>query len=98
MKDKIKYKLLSEESALVISWFDVAHVLIFTALLFVILGPLMDSGWWYMHNAFATTDLYTTSDTQTVDNVYNFFRLIPLAALGVVIYYVINYSNLKRDS
>ncbi len=93
---KIKSKLLSTEDALVVSWFDISKVLIFTALLFVMLGPVYDNCWTYMHNSVNTTDLYTQSDVDTLDDIYNFIRLIPLVALGVIIYYAINYSNLKR--
>jgi hypothetical protein len=94
---KIKCKLLSTEDALVVSWFDVAKLLVFTALIFVMLGPFYDQMWTYMHHATNTTDLYTQSDVDTFDNIYNFIRLIPLVALGVSVYYVINYSNVKRN-
>lgn len=98
MKDDFKKFVTREESGLVVAWFDVAKVLIFTALMFILIGPLYDNSWMYMHHAYNTTDLYTQSDVDTLDSIYNFIRLIPMVALGVVIYYVINYSNLKRDS
>lgn len=96
-RDKIREKLLSEEEALVVSWYDVAKVLIFTALIYIMLGPFYDHTWMYMHHASNTTDLYTASDVATSDAIYNFIRLIPLVALGVVVYYAINYSNVKRN-
>jgi hypothetical protein len=92
---KIRDKLLSNEEALVVSWFDVVTCLALTALLFVLLGPLMDAGWLYMNHAPA--GFYTTSDIETSNKLYDFFRFIPLIALGVVVYYVINYSNLRKD-
>lgn len=93
-----KSKLASEEDALVVGWFDIGKLLIFTSLLFVLLGPVMDAGWSYIHTASTTTDLYTTSDVSTVDNVYNFYKWIPLVSLGIGLFYIVNYSNMKKNS
>jgi hypothetical protein len=87
-------RLLQSEEALVVSWMDVVTTLCLTALLFVLLGPMMDAGWTYMNHAPA--GFYTTSDIETSNKLYDFFRFIPLIALGVVVYYVINYSNMRK--
>lgn len=89
-----KSRFLQSEEALVVSWFDVVATLALTALLFVLLGPLMDGAWTYMNHAPA--GFYTTSDIETTNKLYDFYRFIPLIALGVVVYYVINYSNMKK--
>lgn len=87
-------RFMQSEEALVVSWMDVIVTLALTALLFVLLGPLMDAGWTYMNHAPA--GFYTTSDIETSNKLYDFFRFIPLIALGVVVYYVINYSNMRK--
>jgi hypothetical protein len=95
ISDKIRAKLLEDEEALVVSWMDCITTLALTALLFVLLGPLMDAGWTYM--AHAPAGFYTVSDVETVNKLYDIYRFIPLIALGVVVYYVINYSNLRKN-
>lgn len=84
------------EPALVVSWGDIAILLLFTMLAFAVLGNLMDHAWLYIHSA--PSNFYSSSDVQTVDSLYDIFRFIPFIALGVVIVYAINYSNLKKGN
>lgn len=89
-------RLMSDEKALVVGWFDVGRLLLVTAMFFVCLGPLMDAGWSYIHNADPSAGLYTDTDISTVDSVYSFFHYIPIVSLGVGLYFIVNYSNMKR--
>lgn len=98
-------KLVAEEAALVVSWFDIIVLLCFTMFIFMLLGPLMDQLYIYMHYApmnitmgDQTMSFYTASDLQTSDDLYELYKWLPYLALGVVIYYAINYSNFKRGS
>lgn len=86
--------LRGKEPALVVSWADIAILLLFTMLAFAVFGPMLDRAWLYIHSA--PSNFYTAGDVQTVDSLYDIFRFIPFVALGVVIIYAINYSNLKK--
>lgn|GEM_PF-3092482 len=92
-----------EERALVVSWFDIIVLLVFTMFVFMLLGPLMDQLYIYMHLApqnltinNQTMVFYTASDLETSDDLYELYKWLPYLALGVVIYYSINYSNMKK--
>jgi hypothetical protein len=87
--------LLGKEYALVVGWFDIAKLLFFTMLLFVVLGPLMDAGYLYVHHAPA--GFYNDSDVSTVDDLYGLYKYIPLVAMTVIIFFIVNYSNLKKN-
>ena len=94
-----------EEPALVVSWFDIIVLLCFTMFIFMLLGPLMDQLYIYMHLApmnittgGQTVTFYSASDIQTADDLYQLYKWLPYMALGVVIYYAINYSNMRRGS
>lgn len=96
-------KFLEDEKALVVSWFDIIVLLCFTMFVFMILGPLMDQLWIYMHTTptnitmnGTNVSFYTASDIKTSDDLYNLYAWLPYMALGVVIYYAINYSNMKK--
>lgn len=96
-------RFLKDERALVVSWFDIIVLLVFTMFTFMLLGPLVDQLYIYMHLApmsytigNTTTTYYTSSDLQTSDDLYELYKWLPYMALGVVIYYAINYSNMKR--
>lgn len=98
-------KLMSDEKALVVSWFDIIVLLVFTMFVFMLLGPLMDQLYVYMHLApqnltmnNQTMVFYTASDLETSDDLYELYKWLPYLALGVVIYYAINYSNMKKGS
>lgn len=83
------------ESGLTVGWFDVAKLLIFTMLFFVVLGPVMDHAWLYAHSAPA--GFYTTGDMDTINALYEIFRYTVPIALFIAIVYIINYSNLKKS-
>ena len=98
-------KFIKDEAALVVSWFDIIVLLCFTMFVFMLLGPLMDQLYIYMHLApqnltinNQTMVFYSPSDLQTSDDLYELYKWLPYLALGVVIYYAINYSNMKRGS
>lgn len=98
-------RFTADESALVVSWFDIVVLLIFTMFIFMLLGPLIDQLYIYMHLApmnivmgNQTMAFYTASDLETSDQLYELYKWLPYLALGVVIYYAINYSNMKRGS
>jgi len=98
-------KFTANEPALVVSWFDVIVLLCFTMFIFMLLGPIMDQLYIYMHLAPMNITMggqsvafYTASDIQTSDDLYELYKWIPYLALGVVIYYAINYSNFKKGS
>jgi hypothetical protein len=84
---------VGNEEALVVGWFDVVKMLIFTALMFVVMGTIMDAGWLYSHNA--PPSFYTESDISTIDSIYDKYRFLPLIAFTVIIFYIINYANVK---
>lgn len=105
MLRKFWKKFTANEAALVVSWFDVVVLLCFTMFIFMLLGPLMDQLYIYMHLApmnmtidGQTVTYYTASDLETSDKLYELYKWLPYLALGVVIYYSINYSNMKRGS
>jgi hypothetical protein len=87
--------LRGDEPALVVGWFDIAKLLFFTMLLFVVLGPLMDGAWLYVHHAPA--GFYNDSDVSTVNDLYNLYKYIPLVAMTVIVFFIVNYSNLKKN-
>lgn len=87
--------LRGDEPALVVGWFDIAKLLFFTMLLFVVLGPMMDAAWLYAHHAPA--GFYDATDISTVDDLYNVYRFIPLVAITVIVFFIVNYSNLKKN-
>lgn len=102
---KLLARFIEDESALVVSWFDVVVLLCFTMFVFMLLGPLMDQLYIYMHLApqnltinNQTMVFYTASDLETSDDLYDLYKWLPYMALGVVIYYAINYSNMRRGS
>jgi hypothetical protein len=87
------------EAALVVSWWDIIVLLIFTMLVFMFLGPIMDQLYIYIDNTSAnplTASFYTASDLKTTRDIYNVFAYIPYLAIGVVIFYALNYSNMKK--
>lgn len=91
--------VLGSESGLVVSWWDIIVLTIFTMLVFMFLGPVMDHIYLYINGTTQnplTVNFYTDSDIKTVNDIYNVYRWIPYLALGVVVFYAINYSNLKK--
>jgi hypothetical protein len=83
------------EPALSIGWFDVAKLLVFAMLFFIVLGPVMDHAWIYAHNAPAS--FYTDSDMETINTLYEIFRYTIPIALFIAIVYIVNYSNIKKS-
>ena len=91
--------VLGNESGLVVSWWDIIVLTIFTMLVFMFLGPVMDNIYAYINgtvNNPLSVNFYTDSDMKTVNDLYNVFKWIPYLAFGVVVFYAINYSNLKK--
>jgi hypothetical protein len=87
------------ELALVVSWWDIIVFAIFTMLMFMFLGPIVDQLYIYMNstvNNSLTVGFYTTSDMNTVNDLYNIYQWIPYLCIGVIIFYALNYSNLKK--
>jgi hypothetical protein len=95
IRNKITHYLKSEEDALVVGYLDIAKLLFFTMFLFITLGPLLDSGWIYIHHAPAS--FYNDTYIKAVDDLYGVFKWIPIVALSVGLVYIINYSNLKKS-
>jgi hypothetical protein len=68
-------------------------------LIFMFLGPVVDSIFLYINgtvNNSLTANFYTDSDIKTVTDLYNVYQWVPYLALGVVIFYALNYSNIKK--
>lgn len=86
---------LSTEPALVVGWFDVFRLLLFALLCFVCLAPLFDGMYTFYHSLPAGQ--LTDNDMKNQDNVYGLWRYILLVAAGVVVFFIINYANFKKD-
>jgi len=86
---------MTDEPALVVGYFDIVKLLFFTMFIFVILAPLMDAGYLYIHHA--PSNYYNTTDVQAVDDLYNIYRFIPIAAVVTALFFIINYSNIKKS-
>ena len=91
--------VLGYESGLVVSWWDIIVMTIFTWLVFMFLGPVVDSVYAFVNNSAnnnLTANFYTASDIQTATSIYQTYQWIPYLAIGVVIFYALNYSNMKK--
>ena len=86
--------LKSDEPALAVGWLSIGKLLFFTMFLFITLGPLLDSGYLYIHHA--PVNFYNDTDIKAVDDLYGVYKWIPLVALSVGLVYIINYSNLLK--
>lgn len=64
-------------------------------MLFVVLGPVMDAGYLYVHHA--PVNYYNDTDVKCVDDLYSVYRFIPIAAITVVFFFIINYSNIMKS-
>lgn len=93
-KEKLLGFITGEEDALVVGWFDVFQMLIFTTLCFALLGPFPDYFYTFIHNA--PVGWYDDADLNTCDALYNFWKYILYVALGAVLVYIINYANVKK--
>lgn len=91
-------RLTENEDALVVCWFDIVKVLLYLAFVWACLSPFIDAVYLYMSNAAAVNStFYTDIDYEANDDLYNFWHFIPLIGFGLVIFYAINYANVKRD-
>jgi hypothetical protein len=91
--------VMGEEAALVVSWWDIIVMTIFTWLVFMFLGPVVDSVYGYINSSQNNTysaNFYTDSDIKTATDLYNVYQWIPYLAIGVIIFYALNYSNMKK--
>jgi hypothetical protein len=86
--------VIGDEPALAIGWLSIGKLLFFTMFLFITLGPLLDSGWIYIHHA--PVNFYNDTDIKAVDDLYGVYKWIPIVALSVGLVYIINYSNLLK--
>jgi hypothetical protein len=87
--------LAEPESGLVVCWFDIVKTLVFVAAIWACLGPLIDT--FYIFISGDANGFYTAQDIKFTSDLYNFWRYIPIIAIGLVVFYAINYSNWKRD-
>ncbi len=93
-KDKILEFLREEEDALVVSWFDAAKLLAFVAMIFACMGYFMDFSYIFVHDN--TGGFYAAEDITAMEKLYNLYKFLPVIAVLCVVFYLINYSNMKR--
>jgi hypothetical protein len=93
--DRAYYKtLVGDEPGLVVGWADMVIMLIYTALMFAMMGFMMDFTYNHIHDD--TSGLYTEADVTNSEDVYSMYKFIPWVAVTVVIFYIVNYSSRKR--
>lgn len=91
--------VLGDEAALVVSWWDILVMTVFTMLVFIFFGPVVDSVYIFINgtvNNSLTNNFYTQSDMHTVTDLYNCYQWVPYIAIGVVVFYALNYSSMKK--
>lgn len=83
--------LLEDERAITAGWFDGGRTLIVLGVIFAVVGFMVEPLYACIHTANST--LYTAQNLQDFDGFYHMLKWFPLVGLGMIAYYIINYSN-----